>query len=231
MELICANCAAIINPEDVNIATDMAKCSACNSLHRASSLMEQVSVADLMTQPHNAKLQMQQGRYNSVELTLPSKGVDVSTVFAMLFAVFWLGFVSVWKVLASMGSIVFALFSIPFWFVGFMMLKNTINDIKEVHKVTFNNNEVTIEKHRPLFAQKEVIERANIKDVKMESILGIKNLSQSFKMKPRVNGIYNTPREYPAIVTTNETHFFFENLSEAEQQWAVRLLKHVLVGK
>jgi DNA-directed RNA polymerase subunit M/transcription elongation factor TFIIS len=54
MELLCNNCGAIVNAQDVNIATDLAKCSTCNTLMRASELKEYVDTADLLLLPANA---------------------------------------------------------------------------------------------------------------------------------------------------------------------------------
>lgn len=39
MALTCPNCAAIIPTEDINIATDVAMCRACNTMHKAGELV------------------------------------------------------------------------------------------------------------------------------------------------------------------------------------------------
>lgn len=230
MELTCHNCGATIPNEEINISTDLAKCTVCNSLHRASTLLEKVSVADLMTQPRDSRLQMQQGRYNSIELTLPTKGLTANAVFGIFFAIFWIGFVAVWTVLAAMGSPFFALFSLPFWFAGMVMAKGVITEITEVQKITFNNQEVTLETLRPIRPKKVVLDRKAIQEVKLQSALGASKLLKSFD-KASKKGKTKLPNESPAIITPTKTYYIFESLSETEKQWVVRLLRQVLIGK
>ncbi len=229
MELLCNNCGAAIEGQDVNIATDMAKCSVCNSLHRASELKEKVSIADLLVLPPKAKVIMEQGRNKSIELTAPANGLNAEAIGITIFSVFWLGFVSVWTVLATMGSIFFALFSIPFWVVGLFMAKSAINKIFETQKITFNDYEVTIEHIRPIFSSKLTLAKKDITAVKYTDVASAGPLAGFSQMGG--NGKYKGKRqEFPAIITPAKPYFFFQNLPEADQQWTVRLLKNVLVG-
>ncbi|CAN5349721.1 hypothetical protein BH09BAC1_BH09BAC1_27090 [soil metagenome] len=227
MELLCNNCGASIRADEVNIATDMAKCSACNSLMRASELKEKVSITDLLVQPQSSKLQIEQGRNNSIVLTAPANGVNVESIGLTVFSIIWLGFITVWTLFAFMGSAFFALFSIPFWLVGIFIAKVAIDKIFETQIVTFNSYEVTIESKRPLFSKQITISKEEITDVTMSDLLSggpLDGLVQRSAYTKRGGKAI----DYPVIVTKTKTHFFFQNLPEKDQLWAVRLLKNVL---
>ena len=170
MELLCNNCGAVILAQDVNIATDLAKCGSCNTLLRASQLKEKVNLSKLLQLPAGAVVQLQQGFNKSIELTAPANGLNAEAIGISIFAIFWLGFVTLWTVLATMGSIVFALFSIPFWVVGIFMAKSAINKIFETQKITFNDYEVTIEHNRPIFSSKLTLAKKDIADVKYTDV-------------------------------------------------------------
>lgn len=232
MELLCNNCGATIQAQDVNIATDIAKCNSCNSLQRASELKEHVRLADLLVLPPGAKVQMQQGFNKSIELTAPKKGVTGEAIGLIIFSIFWIGFITVWTGFAVFGGIYFmALFSIPFWVVGFFMVKAAINIIFESQKVTLTDKEVIIEQSRPIFSQKISVLKSDIIDVKYTDMVS------SGPLASMMQGEFGSPnsrahkvKNYPAIVTKAKTHFFFNNLPETDQKWVVRLLKNVLVG-
>jgi hypothetical protein len=61
-----------------------------------------------------------------LQITIPSAGLTWNNVPMMGFSFFWLSFVAVWTAFASMGGILFMLFSVPFWLVGFYMGKKAI---------------------------------------------------------------------------------------------------------
>lgn len=233
MELICSNCGTTIRAENVNIATDMAKCESCNSLHRASSLKERVHLADLLVLPTDTRLQLQQGRANSIEIILPPTGLDGAVIGLFIFSIFWLGFITVWTVFASMGSIFFALFSIPFWIVGIFMLRGAINRSRERQQITMNNHEVILEIIKPMGGKKTVIPRSEVASVEMTSILNGLDALKSIEYAQVSNStkVGNKKADFPTIITTTKKkHYFFQSLTVPEKEWAVKLMNHILVG-
>ncbi len=65
------------------------------------------------------------------EITLPAagiRGLNFGNAFSLVFALFWLSFVAVWTTLALAAG-PFALFSLPFWFVGIFMMWNAIKGL------------------------------------------------------------------------------------------------------
>jgi eukaryotic-like serine/threonine-protein kinase len=67
-----------------------------------------------------------------LQLVIPGSGFRASSLPMLGFSGFWLAFVTFWTIGASKGSLFFALFSIPFWLVGFWMLLQTVRSMFEV---------------------------------------------------------------------------------------------------
>lgn len=231
MELLCNNCGAVILAQDVNIATDLAKCSSCNSLSRASQLKEKVNLSRLLQLPAGAVVQLQQGFNKSIELTMPAQGVSGEAIGLIIFSIFWLGFITVWTGFALFGGLsVMALFSIPFWIVGVFILKAAFNKIFESQKLILDDNEVTIERIRPIFSNKITIRRSDITDVKYTDMSSEGSFASMAQGDFSTNKRRHVLKNYPVIITKAKRYYFFINLREADQMWVVRLLKNVIVG-
>lgn len=227
MELVCNTCGTVIEAQNVNIATDMAKCESCNSLMRASELAEKVELKELLQTPAGSTVKLEQGAGKSIVITAPKAGFTGANIGMSIFSIFWLGFITVWTIGASMGSIFFALFSIPFWIVGFLMAFTTFKRANTNQKLTLNDRELRLETLRPFHNSNEVIHRRSIIDIRMYNMKGEQAsvLLKHMKFQKSTN---TQPYELPAIITSGKKHFFFEFVTEAEQRWAVKLL-HQLV--
>lgn len=231
MELLCSNCGAVIQAQDVNIAANMAKCSSCNSLLRASELREKVNISKLLQLPAGAVVQLQQGFNKSIELTVPAQGVTGEAIGLIIFSIFWLGFITVWTGFALFGGLsVMALFSIPFWIVGVFIVKSAFNKIFESQKLILDDNEVTIERIRPIFSNKITIRRSEITDVKYTDMSSEGSFASMAQGDFSANKRRHVLKNYPVIITKAKRYYFFNNLRQADQMWVVRLLKNVIVG-
>ncbi|MEH2079786.1 MAG: serine/threonine-protein kinase [Nostoc sp.] len=75
--------------------------------------------------PDGSKIQLTKNG-DSLEIIVPPSGFDLSIVFTGLFAIVWNSFILFWTIGALSApfpvNIPFALFSIPFWGAGFMMV-------------------------------------------------------------------------------------------------------------
>ena len=86
--------------------------------------------------PYGTKIKKIQRDPHRIRLHIPGK-FNFMSLFMMGFSTFWLAFITVWTIGAASGSIIFALFSIPFWIVGigmfsaalYMMFGRTILDL------------------------------------------------------------------------------------------------------
>jgi hypothetical protein len=59
---------------------------------------------------------------DELRLVIPAAGLSVEQVVPAGFATFWLGFVAFWTWGAGRASVLFAMFSLPFWVVGILMM-------------------------------------------------------------------------------------------------------------
>ena len=70
--------------------------------------------------PYGTKIQKIRKSSQHLQLHIPGK-INATSFFLLGFSTFWLAFIAFWTVGAASGGILFALFSIPFWIIGFGM--------------------------------------------------------------------------------------------------------------
>lgn len=229
MELACPNCITLINPEHINIASDLAKCTSCNTIHKASALI-QGQGKKTINPPTGTKITFKKGFDDSIEFFYPKKGFTTSAIPKLIFIVFWLGFVSVWTWMASGASVVFAMFSIPFWLVGFGMLIGLIFSTSESQTLKISRTALTLERIRPFRSK---IFKAPVKDIQSirmqapnhNSLSNISNAKVAFKTQ-RFNAIGG--HKVPAIISGVKTEYFFESATTAEQEWVTSTLNAII---
>jgi hypothetical protein len=230
MELICPNCNASISPDNVNVSTDLAKCDKCNSIHRASELIEPKSIEKIINPPRGSKMIIKKGFDDSIELFYPKKGFTFSFVPQLFFIIFWFGFLCFWTYMAAQGSIIFAMFSIPFWIIGFGMFGGLINSILETQTLILSKTSLTLKKDRPIRPKRfdlkiTDIQSIRLKPLKMNPFSLFGNFKVMMKMQKSLGmgGI-----EMPAIISGVETVYFFEDANDAEQEWVTTSLDYVI---
>lgn len=232
MKLICPKCKAEIIYENINIETDLAKCDECKSFHKASKL-----IAGDVKKPENSdnllrgsKIDINTSVDNSIELFFPKKDFSGSAMFILGFAIFWLFFISVWTLFAIRGSIIFAMFSIPFWLIGFFMLKSSINSIFETQTLKLTRNIFTIMKHRPFGTKRIEIPVNEIREIQMKTYTN-NNIFKAFNnvsAMPKRPHYFGTEIKMPAVVYGVNTKYFFEKANNIEKEQVIRLLNNSL---
>lgn len=226
MELKCPNCRNIIPPANINVASDLAQCTYCNSIHKASELIDVRKEKALLSPPANSRIKLKRGMGDNFELELAAGGFKFKYLFGFGFTFFWLAFISVWTFLAAQVNIFPALFSIPFWFVGFSMLNNLLNTVFERQEISLKGDELRIRKKR-VFLSKEY--RFNIKKmhdirmnpIKMNPLLLLGNIQFMSRAKMKSRRI----PELPTILRGDGNTHFFENANEAEHEWVIGFLQ------
>jgi hypothetical protein len=80
--------------------------------------------------PAGTRVQLQTSP-TELSMTIPPTGFRGETFGIALFALFWNGGILFWTLgaLSSGAPLVFALFAVPFWFVGLGMLGNVVNSL------------------------------------------------------------------------------------------------------
>ncbi len=230
MKLICPSCKATISPDNVNISTDLAKCDKCNSIHKASELADSKSIDRINHPPSGTKMIVKKGFDDSIELFYPKRGFTASVIPQLLFSIFWLGFISLWTFGASQGSVFFALFSIPFWIVGFGMIGGVINSISETQTLKISRSSLTLKKDRPIRPKSFEIEVKDIQSIKMKNLkMNPFSMFGNFKMMLKMQQSYGLGGiEMPAIISGVKTEYFFEDANDAEQEWVTATLDSII---
>ncbi len=228
MELICPNCRQPINAAEINIAVDIAKCVSCNSLHKVSDLVNNKPGRIADAPPTGSKIQFRKGMLDNVEMFVPEKGMSVKDTPILIFAIFWLSFVAFWTWGASQASVLFAMFSIPFWLVGITMLVGVVNSAKETQTVQIVGDRLILIKSRPIMPKTVEFRLAEVQAVRFTNFKG-NPFSMLGNMKTMNRQRYgNNVIEQPAIISGVRTEYFFENLNEVEQEWATAYLDAIV---
>ncbi len=230
MNLSCANCHAAIKSENVNISTDLAKCDKCDTIHKASDLINTIKEKDLRP-PSGSKISMEKGYDRSFEFTYPKKGFSLSLIPLVLFALFWLGFISFWTWGAARGSVIFALFSIPFWLFGVNMIVGIINSVSEVQIITLSKYTLKVQRQRPIRPKSFETDLQNIQSIKMKGMkLNTFSAFGNIRCMMKMQRSFGTAVEVPAIITGQKTEYFFDDANDAEQEWIASTLDSLVKG-
>lgn len=231
MELICPSCKATISPDNVNISSDLAKCDKCNSINKASELADSKSIDKINNPPTGTKMTIKKGFDDSIELFYPKQGFKASMIFQVFFTIFWIGFVAFWTWGASQGSVIFALFSIPFWLVGIGMLSGLINSISETQTLKLSRNTLIIKKDRPIRPKSFEINVKDIQSIRMKNL----KMNNPFAMFGNMKLMFKIQKsfgmggiEMPAIISGVKTEYFFEDANDAEQEWVTTTLDSII---
>ncbi|RYY39614.1 MAG: hypothetical protein EOO08_09935 [Chitinophagaceae bacterium] len=222
MELACPSCGQRIDPQNINVTTDLAQCGNCGALHRLSDLVPGGPAAAPVRSepPPGSGLEMSR-ELDGVRIHLPRQKAGCGTFFFAGFSLFWLSFVAVWTYFAAQGSSFFALFSVPFWLVGGGMLFAAINSLTESQTVTVSRHALVVEKKRLFFSKRKELDFRNIEAIRLE---GARSNSFRVPTKGSFTSRAATSLLVPAIISGTGNIYFFEAADTAAQEWAVRYL-------
>jgi hypothetical protein len=200
---------------------------------KVSEMVESVKPIKVLspTPPESSRIQMKKGYRNNIELVMPRKGFSFSAVPGLLFSFIWLGFVAVWTLLASAGGVGFALFSIPFWIIGLLILGATVGSAFSTQTLVIDNNQLTFSRTQ-LFGKKT--RQFSIRDIDSIEISPVTNRLLKSLNRPGTSAgvrvrkgdhMHNTrPLLTPAIHSQGTVTHFFEHVNEEGQEWTVTFL-------
>jgi hypothetical protein len=227
MELICNNCGATINPQDINIATNMAKCGSCNAVFRANELKERFKTSELLVLPPNAKVQLKQHSNGTLELGATALSLNVKRgkmylFFALVTLV--VGALITYAVEMDSAEVWFIPAAVlAFWIPGTLIAVFSLDMIYRHETVYVNENEIVIERKQFLRTKRAVFSKGDIEDIRFTNRMGISggnfsNITQSYYVN------------FPAIISKPKVSFFFHDLPLQDQEWVVRFLRKLILG-
>lgn len=107
-----------------------------------------------MFKPMGSKVELERTG-DHLRIAIPPGLFTASSIFMLGFNAFWLTFITIWTTFALQGSILFALFSIPFWAVGLGMLAFNVNNIFTHTELHFSPQHIQVKKNYGKLFQKE----------------------------------------------------------------------------
>ena len=170
---------------------------------------------------------MQRGLHEEISFTKPKKGISKSNIPVLIFATLWLLLVAFWTFFAAMGSIWFALFSIPFWIIGFGLFFGTLLTATQTEVITLTRHSIVIEKKRIILSKTVEINHNNILSIELQKSFNKKSMD-SLKAASQSNNALDKLVGLPNIKTDGKNHRFFTNANPKEKKWIVSLLNHLV---
>lgn len=138
------------------------------SLDTATEILERKTAAPIpisdpsKTIPHGSRIQVHM-RDGDFTVTIPGQGLSAifknpQIIFMGIFGTVWLGFIAFWTFVAlSMGApLIFPLFSIPFWLVGFYLAYRVLFTLFGVERIAISAAEGVHYTRKLLFLHSEV---------------------------------------------------------------------------
>ncbi len=229
MKLICPSCQSHIDASDVNVATDLAKCASCNEVFKASEVAADVDLKEGLTPPAGSGIAFSSNQTDSGSFHIPKFGLTGSDAFALLFAAFWIFFISLWTWAASQGSIIFAAFSIPFWVVGLGMWRGILIGITESQELRFGADTLSVLKRSVVSTKRIEIPYKEIESIDVQFFMPRDPFTMTRYMRhfTQMSGMWGGIPLTTIVHGTKKTHIA-ENVSDAETKWLVKMLKAVL---
>jgi hypothetical protein len=233
MKLACPRCGRPIEAASINVTADLAQCTACNEVFKASDLLPDVSPPESLDPPAGSKITFRRENESDGVFEIPRRSPGAGGVVSIGFAIFWIAFVAFWTWGASHGGGLFAAFSIPFWLVGFGMLGWSVNSIAERQSLEIGTEALTIRKRRPFFPRRVVIPYGDVSSIAIEHALPVGPFAAGSGAW-RVGRGSATPAfaiPVPTIFHGTQKTQFAEGVSEAEMNWLVGVLTAVVYKK
>lgn len=228
MNLSCPQCNSTIGASDVNITADIAKCSECNALFKASDLINQNTKRISMTTPRGSKLELNTKLLNGVELFYPKTGFTAANIFVLLFSVLWLGFDIVLTFLALNGPFYFAFFSIPFWIIGIGILASAINSSRESQTIEISSESIQILKARPFRPKNYSFSFEEVDSITLETRATKDNANDLKQLTKSESYLLSKGMKNPTLKSGIQTVQFLESADFIEKQWITDLLSSIL---
>jgi len=229
MKLSCPQCSSFIQPEDINIITDIAKCSSCGSVFKVSELVQKPEPHKVEQLPLGANLQVRKSFENAIELYYPKRGFSMWSLPIGIFAIIWISFVAFWTWGASQASVLFAMFSIPFWLVGIAMIVGIINGASESQTIIIDRSILSLRKTRVFNPKTITVDINEIDSVSMKTpSANAFNMAGNIKNFGKQANSNTAKFDVPTISSGIKDYSFFESATNIEQEWAVNFLQTVI---
>lgn len=177
--------------------------------------------------PGNSKINIKESGIDKYEIEIPKTGFKAKHIYLTFFSIFWLAFITFWTFGAAQGSVFFALFSIPFWIVGLLMMKGLIISIFGTQKISIERDKILIIKDSPFSTKELEISYNELQSIELQPLL--QNGFSVYKHMGNGGSFTNMNTSLPTISYLTKEETIGESLSANDQKWLVNYLNEKIV--
>jgi hypothetical protein len=228
MRLTCPGCRTPIDPENVNVSTDVAMCGACGEVYEASALVADVDLGQVLEPPAGSGIVFEADASGDGAFHIPRTGLRWGDVFPIGMATFVLAFMVFWTWGASRGSWWFAMFSIPFWIMDLLMWRGILIGVTERQTLSVDRESLTVEKRSVVSSGRIVVPIEDIRSVELDRARATNSFTMARYMR-RASGLaWDRGIDLPTITHGTSKTRFAEHVSEAEMEWLVTVVRAIV---
>ncbi len=179
---------------------------------------------------HSSKVLVEKVDGDQSLITLKPAGFSAGTLGIIFFALFWNGFLVVWTTMALMASVLFAMFSIPFWLVGLAMLAGIVTNLFGYQEILIRRKSMVIRKFTIGFKIEHTIDYNSLNSIELEKFTKYNNRTKnSFKLAASGANDNGLNSKTVVISHSNKELFIGEHLKESDKEWLVDYLNEQIV--
>jgi len=222
MNLICPNCKSKIVSKHVNVSKDLTKCFKCNSVFKASELVD-IDLLKKVNKPlENTRIEIIKDT-ESIKIIYPSKGLQLSHIPQFIILLLMISFFSFWTFKTIETGSSFAIFSILFWIIIYGMLCASINSIFESQTLILTTELLTLKRKRLI---KSITINIQIQNLQLIGWKKLKTHFFSILKNPKIILLSFRSRkafevEIPTIIAGPIDKHFFEFANTTEQELVI----------
>lgn len=172
MDIKCPHCSRVIQAENINIQTCIAKCGSCNAVFGFADKVPGASAFG----PSKSAVEMPRGytmENEGADLVITRRWLSWKHLVMLVFCVFWDGLLVFWYTMAFTkgGPLLMKLFPVLHVGVGVFLTYSTLAGFLNRTRITLNTLELRI-RHYPLpWPGNKVVQRQEIEQLFCEKIM------------------------------------------------------------
>ncbi len=228
MKLICPNCQSPIDMDNVNIATDLAECTNCSEILKASELASDVELREGVGPPVGSPITFTSDRTDADSFSIPRRGATRGDVRAAIYVIFWVYCVAVATLVTARDNGSLAVLLTPFWVVGLAACRGILIGITERQELRLGPDTLFVIKKSVISSKQFEIPYGAIKSIDVECVVtGALTWARYAKHDTRTTGSQTGTLLATIAHGAQKTHVG-EDVSEPEMRWLVKMLKAVV---
>ena len=233
MNIICTACKTTIDSKNINVATDLAKCQSCGTIHKLSDLKSNAELGELLQPPKNSGIRLFNNRDRNIEISLPKMSPSIFDTSLLLFMV--IGIIGITFLIARTGfqntgmlvslAIIIAILT----YVAYSVL----NALGELQTIIIGDEGIEIVKKRRFDTKSNSFLYTDIQSIKM-SYMGSSPMAMLFNLRLmwRLQFLVFSPTKMPVVIDASpQTIYLLEDGEKQDKEWLMKFLTSIVERK